>query len=339
MRYSIVVPVYNEQEVLPHLHRELASLLDRLDGDGEVILVDDGSSDNSYAVLVEMRRRDERFRVVRLSRNFGHQIAITAGMDVAEGDAVVLIDADLQDPPDVVLEMAERWHEGYEVVYGVRQERNGDSWFKKRTAALFYRFLRRLTDVEIPVDTADFRLIDRRAVETFKAMRESNRYVRGMFAWMGFKQIGVPYVRSPRRAGSTHYPFKKMFKLATDGVIGFSLVPLRAALKVGAIVAAVSFIGGAIAIAAKLAGVFTVPGWASMTVAVAFLGGCQLMVLGVMGEYIGRIYAEVVSRPLYVVSDLHGIDAARLEIGRAVVAGSHVISLDPAPVRRIDISR
>lgn len=339
LRYSIVVPVYGEQEVLPELHRQLTSLLDRLDGDAEVILVDDGSRDNSLALLLEMHRRDERFKVVQLARNFGHQIAITVGMDVAQGDAVVVMDADLQDPPDVVLEMAARWREGYEVVYGVRQQRNGESWFKRRTASLFYWLLRRLTDVEIPVEAADFRLIDRRALEAFRSMRESNRYVRGMFAWMGFRQIAVPYVRSARLAGSTHYPFKKMLKLATDGVVGFSLVPLRAALKIGAVVAAISFVGGAAAIASKLAGIFTVPGWASVTVAVSFLGGCQLMVLGVMGEYIGRTYEEVLNRPLYVVSDLHGIDPAGLDLTRAVVARPREIVLDPPPVRRISARR
>jgi polyisoprenyl-phosphate glycosyltransferase len=339
LRYSVVVPVYNDQEVLPELHRQLSGLLGRLDGDAEVVLVDDGSRDNSLAMMLEMHRRDERFKVVELSRNFGHQVAITAGMDVAQGDAVVVMDADLQDPPDVVLEMVARWREGYDIVYGVRRKRNGESWLKRRTASLFYRLLHRLTDADIPLDAADFRLIDRRAIETFKSMRESNRYVRGMFAWMGFKQIGVPYDRSPRLAGSTHYPFKKMLKLATDGVVGFSLVPLRAALKIGAVVAALSFLGGAVAIASKLLGIFTVPGWASVTVAVSFIGGFQLMVLGVMGEYIGRIYSEVVNRPLYVISDLHGIDGTHLNLARTVLAPGKEIVLDPPPVRRVSARR
>ena len=201
--YSIVVPVHNEQSTLPALYERLTQLLGRLDGETEVLLVDDGSTDLSYPVMVELHRRDSRFRVVHLSRNFGHQVAITAGIDLARGQAVAVMDADLQDPPEVILDMAAKWREGYEVVYGVRQDRTSDSWFKRTTASLFYRTLRRLTDVEIPTDVGDFRLIDRRAVEAFKGMREGSRFVRGMFGWMGFRQIGVPYKRAERCAGET----------------------------------------------------------------------------------------------------------------------------------------
>ena len=339
LRYSIVIPVYNEQDVLPELHRQLAGLLDRLDGDGEVLLVDDGSRDNSYAMLVAMNHRDPRFKVVRFSRNFGHQVAVSAGIEIAEGDAVIIMDADLQDPPEVVLEMVQRWREGYEIVYGVRTERNGESRLMTYGRRLFYRALRRLSDVDIPADVGDFRLVDRRAVDTFKVMRESNRYVRGMFGWMGFRHTAVEYTRAPRFAGKTHYPLKKLIRLGMDGVFGFSRVPLRIALKIGAAVATASFLAGIAAIVARLVISFTVPGWASVTVLVSFLGGVQLAVLGMMGEYIGRTYEEVLHRPLYVVSDVHGINPEQLNVPRTVVATPRPIVLDPAPVRHVSARR
>lgn len=335
LKYSIVIPVYNEEQVLPELHRQIADLLDSLDGDSEVVLVDDGSTDNSYAMLVEIHRRDPRFKIVRFSRNFGHQVAVSAGIEIAEGDAVVIMDADLQDPPDVVLRMAEKWREGYEIVYGVRTERNGESRLMTFGRRLFYRALRRLADVDIPADVGDFRLVDRRAVDTFKLMRESNRYVRGMFGWMGFRHTAVEYVRAPRFAGKTHYPLKKLIRLGMDGVFGFSRVPLRIALKVGGFVAVVSLLGGLAAIIARLVLSFTVPGWASMTVLVSFLGGIQLAVLGMMGEYIGRTYEEVLNRPLYIISDAHGVSPAQLQIPRTVVAAPRVIELDPPAVETV----
>ena len=305
--FSIVVPVYNEEESLPELLRRLAGLLEQLDGSAEVILVDDRSSDRSYDLMLEARERDSRLKVLRLSRNFGHQIAVTAGLDVAAGNAVIVMDADLQDPPEVVLDMAARWREGYDVVYAVREEREGETRFKKLTAALFYRLFRRMTDVSMPIDVGDFRLVDRRALEAFKAMPEANRYVRGMFSWIGFRQVGVPFQRAERFAGETKYPLTKMLKFATDGVVSFSSEPLRLALKLGFVVSGLSFLFGFLALVFKLAGLYSIPGLASIAVFISFLGGIQLLVLGLMGEYIARIHDEVKRRPLYLVSDAHGL--------------------------------
>jgi dolichol-phosphate mannosyltransferase len=305
--YSLVVPIFNEEETLSELVRRLTLLLDALDGPAEVVLVDDGSSDRSYELMVAARETDPRFKVLRLSRNFGHQIAITAGMDVAAGNAVIVMDADLQDPPEVVLEMAARWREGFDVIYGVREERAGDTRFKKATASAFYRFLRRVSNIDVPLDVGDFRLVDRRALEAFKSMRETNRYVRGMFSWIGFRQVGVTFQRDERFAGDTKYPLTKMLKFATDGVVSFSAAPLRLALKLGFAVSALSFALGVLAVVLKLSGYYSIPGLASIAVFVAFLGGIQLLVLGLMGEYIARIHDEVKGRPLYLVRDTHGL--------------------------------
>jgi dolichol-phosphate mannosyltransferase len=295
---------------VPELASRLGALLGRLDGPAEVILVDDGSSDRSYELLLAARDADPRFKVLRLSRNFGHQIAITAGMDVAAGSAVIIMDADLQDPPEVVLEMTARWREGFDVIYGVREERRGDSAFKRLTASAFYRLFQRMSDVDVPLDAGDFRLVDRRALEAFKTMRESNRYVRGMFGWIGFRQVGVRFQRAERFAGDTKYPLTKMLKFATDGIVSFSTAPLRFALKLGFAVAALSFLFGFVAFIAKLAGLYSIPGLASIAVFVSFLGGIQLVVLGLMGEYIARIHDEVKGRPLYLVRDAHGLAPA-----------------------------
>lgn len=319
--YSIVIPVFNESAGLSILYDRVSELFDRLDDSAEVILVDDGSHDGSYELMTDLRARDSRFKVVRLSRNFGHQTAITAGMDLAVGDAVIVMDADLQDPPAVVLEMAARWREGYEIVYGVRTDRTTDTWFKRKTANGFYRLLRRLTDVDIPLDVGDFRLIDRRALGAFLAMREGSRFVRGMVASVGFRQIGVPYRREPRFAGETKYPLSKMIRLATDGVVGFSRAPLRLALQVGFVVAGLSVAGGVFALLMKVIGLFTVPGWASLVFVICLLGGIQLTVLGVLGEYLGRMYEEALHRPIYIVSELAGISVASQEPApRAIIA-------------------
>lgn len=305
--YSFVVPVHNEEETLPELYRRMADLLARLDGESEVILVDDGSTDRSYPLMVDIHGKDPRFKIIHFSRNFGHQIAISAGMDHACGSATVIMDADLQDPPEIILQMIERWKDGYEVVYGVREERLGESWFKRTTAKRFYRSLRRLTDVDIPSDVGDFRLIDRKALDAFKGLRETNRYVRGMFSWIGFRQTGVSYVRAGRFAGETKYPLRKMLRLAVNGVVSFSNVPLRLALNLGFLIAALSIVTAVVAIALKLSGAYAVSGWTSMFVTVAFIGGIQLMVLGVIGEYISRIYDQVKERPLYITREVHGI--------------------------------
>jgi len=309
--YSIVVPVYDEEDSLPELVRRVRAVADGLDGATEVILVDDGSRDRSYELMMDARLADPRFKVIRLSRNFGHQVAITAGLDWAVGRAVVVMDADLQDPPELIPEMARMWRAGFDVVYAVRTQRTADPVIKRWTAALFYKLLRRLTELELPINAGDFRLVDRKALDAFKQMRERNRYVRGMFRWVGFRQAGVEYIREERYAGQTKYPLRKMVRLAIDAIVSFSDTPLRAALNLGLILAVLSMLLGAVAIGLKVAGVYTVPGWTSIVVLVAFLGGVQLLVLGVIGEYLARIQDEVRQRPLYLTQEMHGITAPR----------------------------
>jgi glycosyltransferase involved in cell wall biosynthesis len=309
--YSFVIPVFNEQETLPELYTRLATVIDGLDGDAEILFVDDCSFDGTHELLVDIQRRDPRVKVIRFARNFGHQIAISAGLDFALGDAVIVMDADLQDPPEVVPDLVARWREGYEVVYAVREQREGEAWVKRVTAAWFYRVLRRLASVNMPVDVGDFRLVDRQALGAFRSMRERRRYVRGMFSWVGFRQTGVLYKRPERFAGEPKYSFSKSLRLAVDGIVSFSNAPLRLALIWGFFFAAASFVIGIAAIVAKLAGAFVVPGWASIFVVVSFLGGIQLMLMGMMGLYIGRIYEEVKARPLYVIRETHGLGAER----------------------------
>ncbi len=299
--YSFVIPVFNEQETVPELTRRLTELMDTLDGPAEVILVDDGSSDGTTEALAGAAARDGRFRVLELSRNFGHQVAITAGLDFARGEATIVMDADLQDPPEVVPRLIERWREGYDLVYAVRERRAGDSRLKRLLARRFYRVLRRLTSVDIPADVGDFRLVDRRALDAFLQMRERNRYVRGMFSWLGFRQIGITYVREERFAGRPKYSFRSSLRLAADGVIGFSNIPLRLALLLGFVMAIASLGVGIFGIVVKLSGMLLVPGWTSILVAVSFIGGVQLMVLGTIGLYLARVHEEVKQRPLYVL--------------------------------------
>jgi polyisoprenyl-phosphate glycosyltransferase len=322
--YSLVVPAYNEEGVIEQLVARLAGVMDALDGDAEAILVDDGSRDRTYELMCEAMRADSRIRLVRLSRNFGHQIALTAGVDLAVGEAVIVLDADLQDPPEVVLELAARWREGYDVVYAVREAREGETRFKRATASAFYRAFNRISEVQVPLDVGDFRLVDRRALDVFSAMRESNRFVRGMFSWIGLRQTGVAYRRHERFAGETKYPLRKMLRFAGTGVISFSSAPLRAALNLGFIVSAVSFLVAIWSVVVKLTGLYTVPGWTSIVVVVAFIGGIQLVVLGVIGTYIGDIHAEVKRRPLYVVSELENFPDVRLLPPRAIVADRRV---------------
>ena len=310
-RYSLVVPVFNEEAVLPMLLLRVDRLLQELDGSAEAIFVDDGSSDCSAIVLRQKAKDDARFRYIGLSRNFGHQVAITAGMDAARGDAVVIMDADLQDPPEVVGEMVARWKDGYEIVYGRRLSREGESPFKTWTASLFYRLLARLSSVDIPRDTGDFRLIDRKVLEAFRAMPERDRFVRGMFAWLGFRQTEVAFHRLQRPAGKTKYPLFKMLRLAINGIVGFSDAPLRLAIWTGfAVSACAALYALSVIVRAVNGDTSLVVGWASTIIIVSFLSGINMILTGLMGLYVGCIYNEVKRRPLYVVREEIGGDGA-----------------------------
>jgi len=303
VKYSVAAPVYNEIEIVEEFYNRVQAVMEAIGEPWELILVDDGSSDGSTEKILELSERDSHVVPVIFARNFGHQIAITAGIDHAKGDAVIILDADLQDPPEVLPELIDRWKEGYEVVYAVRAEREGESWFKRFTASLFYRLIYRITDVKIPLDAGDFRLLDRQAVNTLKTMREKHRFPRGMAAWIGFRQIGVPYKRAARFAGETKYPFRKMLRLALDAVTGFSYFPLQLATYFGFICAGISAIAIPIVVALRLTGSQAFFGQATTLIAVLFLGGVQLISLGIVGEYLGRIYDEVKERPLYIVRE------------------------------------
>lgn len=307
MTYSIVAPVYNESVTLPHFYKRVVAVLERLDASFELILVNDGSGDDSLDVMRGLHEQDPRVKVISFSRNFGHQIAITAGIDMASGDAVVVIDSDLQDPPEVILDLVNEWKRGYDVVYAVRAERQGETAFKLATAKLFYRLLSRITSVQIPHDTGDFRLMDRRAAEALRRIREHHRFMRGLSAWVGFRQTGVKYVRHERFAGATSYPLRKMLKLAIDATTSFSYIPLQLATTIGFGIAGLSLVGIVLTFILRLTN-RTVAGQATTLVAVLFLGGIQMIFLGVIGEYLGRIYDEVKGRPLYLIDQLIGLD-------------------------------
>lgn len=281
------------------------------EGRVEFVFVDDGSKDKTAQILIRLQREDPRVRAILLSRNFGHQIAVTAGIEHAAGNAVVVIDADLQDPPEIILTMVGRWKAGVDVAYGVREQRDGESAFKLWTAKAFYRLINHLSDVEIPLDAGDFRLIDRRVVETLQTMPERDRFVRGMVAWSGFRQEPVYYKRAARFAGATKYPMRKMLRFATDGILSFSIVPLRLASYLGLAASALALFGILYALALRLFTDIWVAGWTFQIISELFLGGVQLMFLGIIGEYVGRIYAEVKRRPLYVVRDRLGFETAR----------------------------
>jgi len=322
MLLSIVVPCYNEEAVLEELHHSVTTVLElSVDTGFEIIYTDDGSNDQTPKILRQLQASDSRVRVVSLSRNFGHQIAVTAGLEHARGDAVVIIDADLQDPPQVIPEMIERWRDGYEVVYGLRAGRAGETTFKLWTAKAFYRLINQLSEIEIPVDVGDFRLLDRKVVDALLAMPERDRFLRGMVSWIGFKQVAVIYDRAPRRAGQTKYPLVKMLRFALDSVVSFSFVPLRLAIWVGFGAIAASFAGIVYALVIRLYTTDWVRGWASIFTAVLFLGGIQLITLGILGEYVGRIYGEVKSRPLYVVRSRLGFSSVAGEFEREAETG------------------
>ncbi len=305
--YSVVIPVYNEEDGLEELYTQLTAILQELDGPSEVILVDDGSRDRSYAIMKAITQRDPRFFALKLSRNFGHQMALTAGCDYARGEATITMDADLQDPPRVILEMARKWREGYELVFAVRKDRAVDTWFKRNSALAFYHILRKLAKITAPVNSADFRLVDAKVLKAFQRLREKNRYIRGMFSWLGYRQAEVYFDRDERFVGETKYPLWKMAKLGLDAVISFSNVPLRLCMGIGLGIAGLSILLGIATIIGKLwhLGSFIV-GWASLFVLISFIGGIHLFMLGILGEYLARVYDEVRGRPLYLVSDMSG---------------------------------
>lgn len=307
--FSIIAPVYNEEPVLPELYSRVSQVMDRLGEPWELILVDDGSRDRSAAIIAELHEQDPRVKGISFSRNFGFQEAVTAGLDYASGDAVVLTDADLQDPPEVIPEMIAKWREGFDVVYGVRTEREGETWFKKVTAKAFYRLIHRITSVNIPLDTGDFRLMDRRVVNAICGMRERNRFLRGMVPWVGFRQTGVFFKRQPRYAGESKYSsFRPMLRFALNAITSFSYLPLQLATYLGFLVAVVAGLAILLVVIVRLFSPATpLLGQATTLVAVLFLGAVQLISLGIIGEYLGRIYDEVKGRPLYLVEQTWGL--------------------------------
>jgi dolichol-phosphate mannosyltransferase len=301
--FSVIGPVYNEAEILPSFFTRIRDVMENIGEPWELILVDDGSGDGTTEIIKELAREDPHVRPVVFSRNFGHQIALTAGLDYSRGQAVVVIDTDLQDPPEVIPDLIAKWREGFEVVYAVRAEREGETRFKKATASFFYRFINRITDVDIPLDTGDFRLMDRKVVDVLNTMREKHRFPRAMASWVGFKQIGVEYKREARTAGETKYPFRKMFHLALNAITSFSYFPLQLATYFGFICAGASALAIVVVIMMRLTGNQAFFGQATTLTAVLFLGGVQLISLGILGEYIGRLYDEAKGRPLYIVRE------------------------------------
>ena len=311
---SVVVPCFNEAQVIGETYRQLVQALEAIpNADFELLFVDDGSHDGTLVQLRRFQTADSRVRVIALSRNFGHQMAVTAGLEHAGGDAVVLIDADLQDPPEVIQQMVVRWRDGVDVAYGVRAEREGESRFKVWTASAFYRWINRVSDVAIPLDTGDFRLMDRKVVDALLEMPERDRFVRGMVAWLGFRQEAVSYRRAGRFAGTTKYPLARMIRFAADGILSFSLVPLRLAIWMGFTTAALALLGIIYALALRLWTSIWVPGWTLQFIGFSFIGGVQLVFLGIIGEYVGRVYGEVKRRPLYVVRERAGFPRATRE--------------------------
>lgn len=317
---SIIIPFFNEEEVILETARRLLTFCDSLEElNFELIFVNDGSSDKSFELLKNLATQYDAIRIINLARNFGHQIAVTAGIDASKGDAVVLIDADLQDPPEVILEMLEKWRQGYDVIYGTRSERRGESAFKVATAKGFYRLLNRLSDTPIPLDTGDFRLMSRKVVTILKAMPERDRFIRGMVSWVGLRQISLPYVRHQRFAGNSKYPLKKMLRFAMDGVISFSTKPLKVAISMGMTCAALAILGIFYALILRIFTDIWVEGWTALMIAILFIGGVQLITVGILGEYIGRIYSEIQGRPLYVVDEYLGFDEGGPDLTRSPI--------------------
>ncbi|WP_035020474.1 glycosyltransferase family 2 protein [Anoxybacillus flavithermus] len=307
VKYSVVIPVYNEALVIRETYKRLKRVMEQTDGAYELLFVNDGSKDDTLDILKELAVRDDTVKYLDFSRNFGHQIAITAGMDYASGEAIVIIDADLQDPPELILDMIGKWKEGYDVVYAKRTKRKGETFFKKATAYAFYRLLRAATEIDIPLDTGDFRLVDRKVRDELVEMRERSRFVRGLVSWVGFKQTAIEYERDERFAGETKYPLKKMIRFSLDGITSFSYKPLKLASLLGFLLSFVSVVWMIAVLYLKLFTHSTVTGWSSLVMTVLFFNGVVLIMLGVIGEYIGRIYDEVKHRPLYILKESWGI--------------------------------
>ena len=305
-KYSIVAPVFNEEETLPEFYRRIFAVVQELDSAAELLLIDDGSTDNSLALMQELQAQGSFVRILSFSRNFGHQVAITAGIDYAKGDAVIVIDSDLQDPPEVIHELVSKWKAGAELVLAVRSARRGESWFKRATASFFYRLIDRLTDLHIPKDSGDFRLMDRKVVQALRKVREQHRFMRGLSVWVGFKRDEVVYVRDERFAGRSKYPLSRMLRFATDGITSFSHVPMQLAMTLGFFFAGVALLGIPAIIALRFSGNREFFGQATTLISVLLLGGVQLICLGIIGEYLGRIYNEVRRRPLYLISGKWG---------------------------------
>jgi polyisoprenyl-phosphate glycosyltransferase len=301
--FSVIAPIFNEIGNIEEFYKTATAVMLTLRQPWELVLVDDGSTDGSTQKIRELAAKDARVKPIIFARNFGHQIAVTAGLDYSFGDAVIIIDADLQDPPAVMLDLISKWKEGYEVVYAVRRTREGESWFKLATASIFYRLIYRITDVKIPLDTGDFRLIDRKVVNVMNQMRERHRFLRGMAAWVGFRQVGVQYDRKERFSGKTKYPLSKMLKLALNAITSFSYFPLQLAMYLGFICAGISILAIPVVAYLRLSNQGALLGQTTTLIAVLFLGGVQLITLGILGEYIGRIYDEAKGRPLYIVSE------------------------------------
>jgi polyisoprenyl-phosphate glycosyltransferase len=310
---SIVVPMYFEEEVAQECYNRLKAVMNDNEINYEFIFVNDGSTDLTIEILKEISISDHRTKVIDFSRNFGHQTAVTAGIDYANGDAIVIIDADLQDPPEVIPVLLDKWRQGYEIVYAKRKKRSGETWFKLITAKYFYRFLNYMSDIDIPKDTGDFRIIDRKVADVFKIMTERNRFVRGMFSWVGFRQTYIEYERDERFAGETKYPFKKMIKFASDGIIAFSTKPLRFVMTLGFVSVLISLFVLCYTIIIKLFGQQVQAGWASIMVAITFFSGIQLLGVGIVGQYIARIYDESKNRPIYIVRETVNIEEKQKE--------------------------
>lgn len=311
--YTIIVPVYNEEAVIQETYRRLTRVMESINEPYELLFVNDGSRDQTGAIISAFASADERIRLLDFSRNFGHQIAITAGMDHARGDAIVIIDGDLQDPPELIPQMIKKWREGYEVVYAQRTERKGETLFKKWTASLFYRLLGSMSEVKIPVDTGDFRLIDRKVCDALTNIREKNRFVRGLVSWVGFRQTAIEYVREERYAGETKYPLRKMLRFSMDGITAFSYKPLRMATYLGFMVSSASFVYLVISLGQKFFTTSTSAGMSALIACLMLLNGVMLIFFGILGEYIGRIYDESKNRPLYILRNQRQVEKARLK--------------------------